>query len=73
MSTYNGGLKGGDRTPHNKTKHDRDDRLVGKREAFEGHRLSGLLSRVLTKWDNPMKQRHYKKMATDTRCVAPTF
>ena len=73
MSTYNGGLKGGDRTPHNKTRHDRDDRLVVKIEAFCGHWLSGLLSRVLTKWDNPMKQRHYKKMATDIRCVAPTF
>ena len=73
MSTYNGGLKGGDRTPHNKTRHDRDYRLVGKREAFCGHCLSALLSRILTKWDSPMKQRIYKKMATDTRCVAPTF
>ena len=73
MYTPNGGLKGGDQTPHNKTRADRDDRFVGKREAFEGHRLSGLLSRVLMKWDNPIKQRHYKKMAKDIRCVAPTF
>ena len=73
MSTYNGGLKGGDRTPHNKTRHDRDDRLVGKKRCFEEHWLSALLSRVLMKRDNPMKQRHYKKMATDIRCVAPTF
>ena len=73
MSTYNGGLKGGDRTPHNKTRNDRDYRLVGKREAFEGHRLSGLLSRILMKCHMPMKYVLFRKMATDIRCVAPTF
>ena len=73
MSTYNGGLKGGSDTTHHKTKIHRTNRLARRERRFKEDLLSGLLSRILMKCHTPMKYVLFRKMATDIRCVAPTF
>ena len=73
MSTYNGGLKGGSYTTHHKTKIHRTNGSGRRERRFKEHWLSGLLSRILMKCHTPMKYELFRKMATDTGCVAPTF
>lgn len=73
MSTYNGGLKGGSYTTHHKTNIHRNKYVASRKRRFKRHLLSGLLSRILMTCHTPMKYELFRKMATDTRCVAPTF
>jgi fatty acid desaturase len=73
MSTYNGGLKGGSHITHHKTKIHRTYRLDRRERRFKEHWLSGSLSPILMKYHTPIKYALFRKMATDIRCVAPTF